>query len=300
MVTLSPAGAYSDSPEVAIDSVGNAVAIWRSLDGTVDCSGGPCFRVQARSRSRVGVLGGVQTLSASGQNAANPDVAVDPDGDGLLVWDRFDGTGGSCCERIQARGRSAAGVLGPLELLSQPGYGSFYPEVAVDTAGDALVVWWRSGQAPNLIQARARSAAGTLAPLRRLRDVGDTADAFPQVAIDSDGDALVVWQRFDGTETWVETRSRSAAGTLGNVTRRRGHGARVALDANGNGVIVWQDLNRIRAMTRSVSGAYGPIQVLSNPVSSAPQIAVDPLGDALATWTHDDGTNLRIQAAAGP
>jgi hypothetical protein len=300
LLTLSSPGVYSESPVVAMDHDGNALASWRSLDGTLDCSGAGCFRVQARSRSAARVLGPVQTLSAAGQNAANPEVAMATNGDALVVWDRHDGTSSSCCERVQARARSAAGVFGPLELLSQPGYSSSYPEVALDAAGNALVAWWRFGQLPNLIQVRARSATGTLAQMQMLRDVGATPDALPQVAVDADGDALVVWQHFYKNVSWVETRPRSATGTPGSLTRRRGHGARVEVDANGNGVVVWQYLNRVRAMTRSVSGAYGPIQVLSNPVGSSPEVAVDPLGHALAVWVHDDGTNLRIQAAPGP
>jgi hypothetical protein len=300
LLTLSSAGADSDSPRVAMDPNGNAIAVWRSRDDTVDCGGAGCFQVQARSRSASRVLGPIETLSAAGQDAANPDVSMAANGDALVVWNRPDGSSSTCCDRIQARARPAGAAFGPLELLSMPGFGSSYPDAALDAAGNAVVVWWRVGQLPDLVQDRARSAAGTLAPIERLRDVSATPDVFPRVAVDNDGDALIVWQRFFKSTTWVETRSRSATGTLDDVTTRRGHGARVTVDASGNGVIVWEYLNRVRAMTRSVSGTAGPIQVLTTPVATAPDVAVDPLGHALAVWVHDDGTNLRIQASPGP
>jgi hypothetical protein len=57
-----------------------------------------CLRVQARTRSAAGVLGAVQTLSASGQDAYYPQVAVNQSGNAATVWNRYDGAN----ERIQA------------------------------------------------------------------------------------------------------------------------------------------------------------------------------------------------------
>lgn len=34
--------------------------------------------------------------------------------------------------------------------------------------------------------------------------------------------------------------------------------------------------------------------------ASAPQVAVDAVGDAVVTWQRSDGANQRIQASAGP
>src|SRR5712691_6980601 len=60
-----------------------------------------------------------QTLS--GLNADSPQVAVDPDGDAVFTWVRFDGTD----YRIQARARSAAGTLSPVQTLSAAGQDAF-------------------------------------------------------------------------------------------------------------------------------------------------------------------------------
>src|SRR5262245_3806841 len=63
-----------------------------------------------------------------------PRVAIAADGDALFIWRRKLSEGNWV---VQARSRSAAGVLGPIQALSQPG--QFVPEqeVAVDVAGDA-------------------------------------------------------------------------------------------------------------------------------------------------------------------
>jgi hypothetical protein len=78
------------------------------------------------------------TFSAAGQDAFDPQVAVDGAGDAVAVWSRFDGTD----YRIQARTRSAAGVLGPIQTLSGAGQDAIDPQVAVD--GGGLAVWQRS------------------------------------------------------------------------------------------------------------------------------------------------------------
>ena len=93
--------------QVAVDADGDAVFTWRRSDGTD-------YRVQARMRSAAGALSAVQTLSASGQSAVTPQVAIDPDGDAVFTWWRSDGAN----LRVQARARSAAGALSGVQTLS--------------------------------------------------------------------------------------------------------------------------------------------------------------------------------------
>src|SRR5206468_1056420 len=91
--TLSPAGQHANHPQVGIDTSGDAVAVWERFDGSTDCEGGVCRRIQAGARSASDVVQ-VQTLSGAGQNAYLPQVAVDPDGAALVVWQRYDGSTG--------------------------------------------------------------------------------------------------------------------------------------------------------------------------------------------------------------
>jgi hypothetical protein len=86
------------SRRVAVDPDGDAVFTWVRSDGTND-------RVETRTLSATGTLSAVQTLSSAGQDASDPQVAVDADGDAFVTWTRFDGAN----FRIEARTRSAAG-----------------------------------------------------------------------------------------------------------------------------------------------------------------------------------------------
>lgn len=315
--TLSPPGQDADHPQIVIDTDGDALVVWERNDGIGPCSSQGCILVQARSRSAAGTLGAVQTLSPAGppNGAVAPEVAVDADGDALVVWRRADSTtdcGGFGCFRIQARARSAAGILGPVLTLSPAGEDASDAQVAIDAEGDALTVWNRfDGTGPCSsdgclrIQARARSATGTLGPVQGLSATGRNG-VLPQVAIDADGDALVVWRRLD--DSAIQARTRSAAGVLGPVQTLSPAGGNsigpVAMDSDGDAVAVWTRDGKIQARTRSAAGAFGPVQTLSAAGAGEAKIAVDSAGDALAVWRfgppEGGGCCARVQAAAGP
>jgi hypothetical protein len=114
-----------------------------------------------------------------------PQIAVDADGDAVFIWDLDNPD-----SRIQARARSAAGALSPIQTLTPAGKKGDYPDVAVGPGGYAVFTW-RLDSSPNvLLQARARSAAGALCPIQTLSAAGQNAQK-PPVAVDADGDAVI-------------------------------------------------------------------------------------------------------------
>jgi hypothetical protein len=255
----------------------------------------------------------VQTLSPAGQNADQPQVAIDGSGDALAVWRRGDGTG-TChsfgCYRIQARARSAAGTLGPVQTLSGAGEDAGDAQVVIGADGHALVVWARPDGAGSCtangcyrIQARARAADGTLGPLQTLSAPGQSANAA-QIAIDANGNSLVVW-RFEGSSSWqIQARADSAAGVLGSVQNLSAAGAyndlpQVAIDADGNALVVWRSLTddgAVRARARSAAGVLGSVQTLSPPGKTdvPPQVASEADGDAVVVWGRYNGGGCNI------
>src|SRR5947209_7559000 len=88
-----------------------------------------------------------ESLSAPGQDAASPHVAVDSRGDTAALWTRSNGTH----VIVQASVRLAeAGAWGPAQDLSPSGRDASSPEVAIDAAGDAFAVWYLQGVPPPL------------------------------------------------------------------------------------------------------------------------------------------------------
>jgi hypothetical protein len=284
------ASSHANSPSVASDADGDAIAIWRREVGSN-------WRIQARTVSADGALGPIQTLSGPDVDASSPRVASDAGGDAIAVW-------GTSNYRIQARTISAAGVLGPIRTLSAAGQPAIGAEVASDADGDAVAVWERSDGLDWRAQARTISAAGVLGPIRTLSRSGGSA-AGALIASGADGDALAVWGRSDGSNHRVQARSISPPGVLGPIRTLsragdRASAAGIASAANGDAIAIWRRFdsatsNRVQARTISAAGALGPIQTLSAAGESdfPPQIASDADGDAVAVWGF---RGYRIQA----
>lgn len=295
---ISVASPVVPSIQVAVDADGDAVFAWLGYDGTKS-------RVQARARSAAGVLSPIQTLSPAGQNASNPQLAIDDSGDSVFAWERFDGTANF---RIEARARSAAGVLSPVRKVSPPGQNGFDPKVAVDSNGDSVLAWRGFDGVNSRVQARARSAAGTLSATAFISPAGQNASA-PQVAVDATNDAVITWTRPQGASQRVQARARSAAGTLSAVQNLSNAGQnafvpQVAVDNTGDAVFTWRrsdgTFDRIQARARSAAGVLGTTANLSLSGQNAaePDVGIDAGGDAVVVWKR--GTTSRIQGAAGP
>ena len=102
-----------------------------------------------------------QDLSAAGQHAYDPQVAVDGQGNAIAVWQRSDGTN----TIVQAAVRAAGGSFGAPQDVSAAGQKAGFPEVAVDGQGNAIAVWSRSNGTNYIVQAAARAARPLTAAL---------------------------------------------------------------------------------------------------------------------------------------
>jgi len=226
-------------PRIAVAPNGDAVVVWREFNSE---DGGA---IEAVRRSASGALGTVRDLSGPGKDPGRAQVALFPDGSALIVWDE-EGFEAGATSRIAARTMTAAGQLGPAEYLSGSGNIGHRPVVAVDQRGTAVVVWRRIEATRHRLQIRERLATGELGTVETLAEVPpEEANLAPQLAIDPEGNALVVWQESDGSKQRIKARIRTASGTLGATQTLSPAGQdafepHVAVDANGNAVVVWR------------------------------------------------------------
>jgi hypothetical protein len=245
-------------------------------------------------------------LSAVGQDAEEPQVAVDSAGDAFAVWSRSNGFH----TIIQAAIRPAGGSWGSIVDLSAAGRNATEPQLAVDPAGDAVAVWSRSNGSHTIIQAASRPAGGGWSGPMDLSAAGRNA-AEPQVAIDSSGDAVAAWQRFDGIVQIVQSRSRAASGAWGATDELSEPGQdaeapQVAVDPAGNAVAVWSRRDGsnliVQAASKPAGGAWlGAIDLSEEGENAeAPQVAVDPTGGAVVVWSREEGADKIVQSSAKP
>jgi hypothetical protein len=134
---LSAVGEVSQ-PQVDIANDGKSAFAWRAKDLTAGK-----FRIEGRTRSATGVLGRVQSLSSATQDAFDPQLGVDGDGDALFAWRDKDATTGKPV--IQSRIITAAGALRPVVKVASLDSDPYDLQLEVAGNGDAAVVWRNTG-----------------------------------------------------------------------------------------------------------------------------------------------------------
>jgi hypothetical protein len=179
--------------------------------------------------------------------------------------------------------------------------------VGIDGTGNGFFVWKRFVGGWNIVEGRARSAAGALGAVQTLSSTGHDAIVRPHVGMASNGTAITVWQDDHGNasaNTPIEARVRSSAGVLGpllTISAKPGTNFAypfanpyLAVNAAGDAACVWQGEDgvgkkHIYGRIRTAGGALGPVRMLSGIDSGSPDVAIDASGDATFVWTRNVG-----------
>ncbi len=296
---VSAAGGDALAPQVALAPDGTATVVWTRWDGAD-------FRVQERRIAADGALEeATRTLTGSGQNAFDPEVAVAPSGEATVVCKRFDGSHYLVLVRRVAPGGTAEA---PSQRLSEAGRDAVEPLVAVAADGSALAVWSRFVEGTeSVVQARRIEPDGTLATPVDLSAAGGSA-VQPQVGLGPSGGATVAWERFDGSSWVVQGRHLSPAGAPEgaafalSAAGRSAAEPELAVDGAGVATAVWEryDGSNFVIQARRV-GAAGPlgsgaVQLSTGGRDAAdPQLAISPDGDATVLWSRTDGAHWIVQ-----
>ncbi len=291
--TLSTNAVNASNPELAMDSVGNLVAVW--LENGV---------VKAKAKPYNMSWGTISTLSGSG--ASSPKVVSDPNGNAAAVW--IEGT------VIKAATRPLNGSWSAVSTLS--GTSATTPHVAASPAGDFIAAWARSGDT----QSSTKLSGGNWGTAQTINSTGATA---PHVAIGGTGSqtrAYVVWQGTASSVNVVYGSTKLISGTWAtqqalSSTSHQASGAHVAVDANANALAVWYqyDVNGsqysnvvVQSSGRSASGTWNPAQDLStagmrNPTTLIARVAFDGQGNGIALWNNSSNdATFSIQSAMKP
>ena len=291
-VSLSEEGQTASYPEIAIDPQGNAIAVWvhTHLSESV---------VEAAVRpASSGAWQAPIALSTGGQSIGEPDVAVDAQGNALVVWPQLGVT-----ETIQAAVRPAGdGVWQAPVAVSTPGENAILPKVAIDPQGDAVVVWTSNNGGNRIVEATSKHGSSGIwqAPVALSSPTEGASE--PEVAIDSQGDAVAIWQSSNGANEIIDSASMSAGNGAWqspipvsiSATSLIGEFPQIAMNPQGDAVAVWDQSNGsdyvVQAAERSAaSGAWQAPTSLSpaSEDSYLPQVAVDPQGNAVAIWENN-------------
>lgn len=303
----------ASNPQVVMGPNGEAMVVWvQAPDG-----GGTVTDVWSRRYTPAGdaeLAQKVQFLGGIAGAADSPRVAMDPNGQTMVVWRQ---TGAGQQSDIWARRYTSSGIADePVQIDGSLIRSGFDPQVAWDAQGNAIAVWRHFAEKPDIIFAN-RFSGGNWAvepeSLEAPTNVGRTMGA-PRLAMNARGEAVAVWMRvIDGTVS-LRTDIRAnrfvpatdaAPAAWGEAVLVESNDAgpasfpQVAIDDAGRAMAVWVQALGVDATARSevwsarqlAAGDWGGVaRVDEGDVGTAlgVSIAMVPEGDALLAWTGSD------------
>lgn len=254
---LSPVGKEGGEPEIEFDGAGNATALWHSRLPTMPL-GGVLF-----VESSVLPAGGATNWSSpvqvsTGESTFEPQLAVNSAGTAVAIW-RENSFG-----LADIKGAMRIGGNWSSEVnISAQDIGAAEPRVGIDSAGDAVAIWSYNNAGKRVIQGSLLPAGGSWGSPGDLSLPGQEAEE-PAVAMSAKGDAVAVWQRFDGSNQRAQaaTIDASVSLTSSSIPKNGGVGKKVSFSASASNTpwgglhITWNFGDGKTAVGNSVSHTY--------------------------------------------
>ena len=293
-------------PQVSMDSDGSAVVVWLNFGETN-------WSIQSATKLRDGCWQNPSTvLSAQDRIPHDPRIAVDPSGTAVVLWVEEDSV-------IHASERFYGGDWkedpDTISLSETPAAFSQFQRVAIDADGNATAVWKMFNGEHFVILASARPCGyiWQTAP-DTLSEPGRDGNS-PEVAVDSNGNAVAVWQQYDGVNLLINASQKPFGGSWqpsASVISRslcNSVNPRVAADADGNVTVVWEccldGTWGIQAAQKPLNGIWTDPETISGSLSASSlnqeaQLAIDPSGNVMAVWTASSKEGSSIHFSLKP
>ncbi|VAW89606.1 hypothetical protein MNBD_GAMMA17-697, partial [hydrothermal vent metagenome] len=200
---------------------------------------------------------------------------------------------------------TADGAWGSAEQIEVENAGSASsPQIAFDSNGNALAVWFQWDDTRRNIWAN-RFDGSNWGAAEQIEDDDVGSALHPQIAFDSNGNALAVWHQWDGIRwnIWAnrfDGANWGAAEQIEDDDAGDAFDSQIAFDSNGNALAVWEqtDGTLINIWANRFDGtSWGTAELIEDDDAGNardPQIAVDNNGNALAVWFQSDDTRRNI------
>lgn len=244
-------------------------------------------------------------LSLPEKNAMNVQLSSSDCEHSHALWSRFDGSNFIVEARLNKKEAGWSKVVG----LSMPGSNAFFASSASDSDNNTIAVWSRANGTDSIIQAAYK-------PFYKewrnpvdisIKGLKRHSATKPQIAFDSDGNAFVVWQLYDGKTNQIQCAYKKRGNawskpvnlTFSNVEGFGNVEPQIVIDPKGNVVVLWinESTQTVCMSIKPVNEKWSPEMPLSasgQPVSSA-KMGVDATGKVTAVWVRNDGTNNIVQ-----
>lgn len=297
-ISSTDPGIVSDEPQIGMDALGNATAIWREYDSINDVTN---IRFAILPKGVSGWSSPSIISSVTGNNTdASPQIAVTPSGYSIAVWEELNGTDST----VKSSTRPLFGGIwsSPLTISAITANSSQIPQVSIDPNGNAVAVWVRNNGSKDVTQAA--TLLFNALSWTNLTDLSDiTKNTFsPQIELDSSGNGVAVWT--DVTDHIIQSRTYSGGNWLATthtISDPLSDGPLLSVNPSGVAAAVWNTnigSSFVTEASRFVGGVWSAAVDISTPGSilgsfavSGASVAVDLSGNALAVWPQSDPGN---------
>jgi hypothetical protein len=305
LLEINPGAAAS--PQIRMDSNGNAIAVWVQNDGTFN-------RMWANRYVAGQGWGTPQIIENNPGDTDFPRVAVNGSGNAMALWKQVNGVNYAIWANQYVVGQG----WGTATLIETSSQDVSEPWVAIDNNGNAMAVWRQSIPNPSIWANRYDVGSGSWGTPTLIEPNPGFA-SFPHVEFDNNGNAIAAWyQKFgapQGRHIWAN-RYDVGSGSWGAPTRLDSspldaQGPSLAVNGSGNAMAVWRQWDDqgvfigIWANQYVVGQGWGTATLIETGSAAAdnPDVAMDSSGNATAVWKQSDGTFNSIWAnryVAGP
>jgi hypothetical protein len=302
---------YQSTPAVAMDADGDFVISWNS-DQEVALYG-----IYAQRYDNTGAAVGSEfhVNTEASNNQYSPSVAMDADGDFVIAWESLGQDNAGWGIYAQRYDNTGAAVGTEFRVNTSTGGDQLYASAEMDTDGNFVIVWQSNSAYNTDVYAQRYTNTGATAGTEfRVNTITSGHQTDVSVAMDADGDFVIVWQSNANGSEIVAQRYSNTGATVGSefqvntYTTYQQQLPVVAMDSDGDFVICWESNDQdgddygVYVQRYDNTGATVGSEFQMSTHTSAAQIlssiAMDSDGDFVVSWQsgYQDGDNYGIYA----
>ena len=303
-------GYDAGSPQIAMDSGGRALAVFRQNQDE------KMQRVYA-NRWNGSIWEGAKLIDAdTGYSANDPQIALDGNGNAIAIFKQYSKSGEWLpYDGIYANRWNGSEWEGAEIVDTEPGFDAQSPQVAMDESGNAIVVYdkftRKFGSDPEfkrrLYAFHWNGSEWGSAEIIDAGDFGSWPDNFrPRIAFNSSGNAIAVFAYYDYDHSghgclfanhWNGTQWEGAT-MIDRAIGQNTYCQELAYDECGDAIVVFINIYECAPPILGCYDVYSalwngsmwesPIRIGMGHVAESPQIASDGKGDFIAVFEHSE------------
>ena len=287
---LASSVTFLSEQKIALQGENQAIAVWTGVGGVIQgeysADGGQTWTTTG-------------DLSLSGSQS--PQIAINITDQALVVWERSG--------IIQAQYSVNDGAT----WNSSPNLSSTNaqtPQIALNDVGMAICVWTRNNGTNTIIESSyAYDGGATWSTPQILSDMTENS-FYPQVSLNDNGEAIVVWQSNDGIHTTIQTAYSSDGGysfspyNIISIPSEDAAYPSVSISNDGIGAVTFTNTseNVIQVCSTIDAGATftTPVYISSSQGQSTnSNVVVNDQDFALLLWPFQIGNAFTVQTLYG-